>query len=274
MIKSLPAAAAATALAALIAFTPAQAVVSITSTGAAYTQDFDTLAGAGTNVAWANNSTLPGWYLFISTGAAAPSYNADGGSSNAGAFRSFGTTGSSERALGGLASGGTYWGSPASGAVAGYIAVGFANDTGAALAGFSIGFAGEQWRDGGATAPAPQTMSLQYGFGASLAAVSGWVSPGGSLDWSSPVFTNTAGGAAVDGNGAGRVAGRGGSIAVPWAAGDTLWLRWTERNDAGNDHGLAIDDFAFAVTPVPEPGIGAMLLAGMAVVGLLSRRRA
>jgi hypothetical protein len=68
----------------------------------------------------------------------------------------------------------------------------------------------------------------------------------------------------VDGNSAGRVTGRGGSLdlsANPWASGFTLWLRWIESNDSGNDHGLAIDNFSFAVTPVPEPGTLAMWLA-------------
>ena len=31
-----------------------------------------------------------------------------------------------------------------------------------------------------------------------------------------------------------------------WGSQQTLWLRWIERNDTGNDHGLAIDDFSLA----------------------------
>jgi hypothetical protein len=46
--------------------------------------------------------------------------------------------------------------------------------------------------------------------------------------------------------------------------------------------GVAVDDYALnaasgldwqAATPVPEPGTAALLLAGMAVVGRLTRRR-
>jgi hypothetical protein len=258
------------AAAALIAG-PAAAVVSINTPSSAYTESFDALAASGTSNAWVNDSTLPGWYLFVSNGNAPPTYIADAGGSNSGAFRSFGAAGSSERALGGLASGGAYWGSPSSGAVAGYIAVGFLNNTGTALDGFALAFDGEQWRDGGSTTPTAQTMALQYGFGASFAGVTSWISPGGSFDWASPVLANTSGGAAVDGNAAGLVAGRGGSVLTPWAAGETLWIRWIERNDTGNDHGLAIDNLS--LTPVPEPGAGAMLLAGLAVLGLLARRR-
>ena len=59
-----------------------------------------------------------------------------------------------------------------------------------------------------------------------------------------------------------------------WAAGDTLWVRWIERNDAGNDHGLAVDDLSLSVSAVPEPGALALMLAGLAAVGFVARRRA
>lgn len=256
-------------LAALSAHT-AQAAVSVGSSSFTYTQSFDTLAATGTNVPWVNDSTLVGWHLFAQpSGTAIASYLANDGSGNTGSFVSYGSTGSSERALGGLASGGTYFGSPASGAVAGWIAVAFTNATGSALAGFTLGFDGEQWRNGGnATA---QSMVLQYGFGNSFTTVASWTAPGGSFNYASPVATATA--AAVDGNVAGKVAGLGGSVSTSWAAGDTLWVRWIENNDAGNDHGLAIDNVSFSVTAVPEPGSVALLLAGLAAVGFVARRR-
>lgn len=143
------------------------------------------------------------------------------------------------------------------------------------MGGFTIGFDGEQWRNGGPTTTGgpvfAQPMVFEYGFGASFGAVSNWVSPGGGFDWTSPVFSGTAG--AVDGNTTGRVAGVGGTVATSWASGDTLWVRWTERNDFGNDHALAIDNLSLTVTPVPEPETYAMLLAGLAVLGGVARRR-
>ena len=51
-------------------------------------------------------------------------------------------------------------------------------------------------------------------------------------------------------------------------------MRWTERNDIGNDHGLAIDDLSFSVRAVPEPGALTLMLAGLAAVGFVARRRA
>jgi hypothetical protein len=252
-----------TAAAAAAALLPAHAAINVATAAFTYTQTFDTLAASGTPT-WANDTTLAGWGLYTAAGTAVPSYATGDGSSNTGSFYSFGTVGSAERALGGTASGGTYFGSPASGALAGYIAVSFTNGTGGGLTGFRLGFDGEQWRNGGNTSS--QAMVLQYGFGTSFGSVANWVQPGGNFDWSSPVVGSTA--AAVDGNGPGKVAGRGGSINTAWAAGDTLWVRWIDNNDVGNDHGLAIDNLSLSVSAVPEPatalllGLGAVVLAG------------
>lgn len=253
----------------LAAAANAQAAISVDSVGFTYSQDFDSLTTSTTATPWANDSTLPGWSLFISTLADAPTIVAGNGGGNAGSFYSFGGTGSADRALGGTASGGAYFGSPASNAVAGYIAVAFTNNSGGVLDGFTLGFNGEQWRNGGNTAA--QNMVLEFGVGASFGTVGTWTAPAG-LTWASPVVGAT--GAAVDGNTAGLVSGLSASFTqLAWAPGDTLWLRWIERNDGGNDHGLAIDDLSFSVTAVPEPGALTLMLAGLAAVGFIARRR-
>jgi hypothetical protein len=256
--------------AALLALLPAaQAQISITDPAFTYAQNFDSLTTATTAQPWANNSTLPGWSLLIGNGNAAPTLLGGTGSGNAGSFYSFGAAGSSERALGSTASGGTYFGSPATGAVAGWIAVAFTNNSGTVLDGFNFRFDGEQWRNGGNTAT--QSLIFEFGFGDSFATTS--FSPGSTFSlFTSPVVGSTA--AAVDGNTAGLVANlNGGTFNRNWAPGQTLWLRWADLNDAGNDHGLAIDNFSFAVTPVPEPGTLAMWLAGVASLGFVARRR-
>jgi hypothetical protein len=258
------------ATAALLSVLPVQAQISVGSPAFTYNQDFDSLTTtAATNVPWANDSTLTGWSLFNSLNAAITTYGADNGGNNTGTFRSYGSTGSAERALGSVASGGAYFGSPASGAVAGFISVAFSNGTGGALSAFTIGYDGEQWRNGGNTSAQPLTM--QYGFGASFGAVATWTALGPAFDFNSPVVGATA--TALDGNAAANRATLGGSVSTSWAAGDTLWLRWTDLNDVGNDHGLAIDNFSLSVTAVPEPGNHALLIAGLGVVAFVAGRR-
>ena len=226
------------------------AQLSISSGSPSYSQNFDGLAATNaTGITWLNNSTLPGWYLFTGSNVALSTYSAETGSTGNATFCSYGATnGGSERALGGLGSGGIYWGSPAPSAVAGYLAIAFTNSSGTTINSVSVGYNGEQWRkENNASA---QTMVLQYGFGNTFGGVSSWSTPGGNYNWASPVTGATAA-AAVNGNIAGHVSGRGGTLnSLGWLSGTTLWIRWIEVNDAGNDHALAIDDFTFsAVIP-------------------------
>jgi hypothetical protein len=249
----------------------ATAQAQVSYSGGTYNESFDSLASAGatpvTNIAWANDSTLPGWSLFNSLGNAPATYNAATGGSNTGAFYSLGSADSTERAFGGVASGGTYFGSPATGTVAGWIAFAATNSGSDTLSSFTVGFDGEQWRNGGNASA--QTMVLEYGFGATFGDVTTWTAPGGSFDFTSPVVGTTA--AAVDGNVAGLVSGLGGTVSdVSWSVGDTLWIRWIENNDAGNDHGLAIDNFSFSAVPAP----GAIALLGLGGLAAARRRRA
>lgn len=260
---------------ALFAASQANAAVVLSGTGTInYSQNFDTLATSGAANTWTNDSTLAGWSLFNKSNAAITTYAADTGSSNTGSFYSFGaSSGATDRALGGTASGGAYFGSPTTGTVAGYIAAAFTNSTGVTLNSVTLSFDGEQWRNGGNTSA--QTMVMQYGFGSSFASVV-WTSPGANFDWTSPVTGSTA--AAVNGNVAGLVSGKGGKLDnLSWDNNSTLWVRWVENNDAGNDHGLAIDNFTLSVnaitTTVPESDTSAMLLAGLGFMGFMARRR-
>ncbi|MEB3325614.1 MAG: hypothetical protein VKM17_09815, partial [Cyanobacteriota bacterium] len=232
-----------------------------------YTQNFDGLRTAGSGLGWSNDLTLPGWSLFrqSSGGAVAlTTYNANNGSSNSGAFISYGTTNSTDRALGGLGSGGSYYGAPASGAVAGWFALALTNSTAAAINRLEISFTGEQWRNGGNAAA--QTLVFQRGYGSSFQQVGSWLTPGGAFNWSSLVVSSTA--AAVDGNAAGRVGGRGGTLdlsATPWAPNTTLWLRWVVPNNPGDDHGLAIDDLR-----ITTPSVSTLAVAPSITLALTS----
>lgn len=256
----------------------ASAQISYTTSGSTYTQDFNTLIQTGTNQTWTNNSTLSGWWLYRqpTPGTDITTYNAGTGSSNAGNFYSFGASATdADRSLGGVASGGAYFGNPPTGTVAGWIAVSFTNNSGESLTSLTVNYNGEQWRDGGATTPNAQTMVMEYGFGASFTTVATWTPAGASFNFVSPVFVNTGSGAAVDGNVAGMVAGLGGTINTTWNNGDTLWIRFIENNDAGNDHGLSLDNFSFSgvSAAVPEPTTYALIGVTMATAGFVTYRR-
>ncbi|MCS6930060.1 MAG: HYR domain-containing protein [Saprospiraceae bacterium] len=225
--------------------------ISITSFGIPYNQNFDVLASSGTNIPWSNNTTIPGWYLFRqpAPGTALTAYNASDGSSTTGSMYSFGSISSSERALGAIASGGAYWGSPGAGSVAGWIAVAFQNNTGKTVSKISFTYDGEQWRDANTT---PQSLIVEYGIGASFTTVSSWTLAGTSFNFTSPVNSNSG---AINGNTVGKVPNIGGSIPITWNNGDILWIRWRITNAIGNDHGLSIDNFQF-ILPEYDVSVG------------------
>ena len=239
--------------------------MAISFTGS-YSQSFDGLATSGSNLSWTNDLTLNGWYLYRqpSPGTAIGQYTAGTGSTSAATFFSYGSGTQTDRALGGLGAGSTYYGSPASDAVAGWLALALTNSTTHAIDGLELSFAGEQWRNGGNTTA--QAMVLEFGIGADFTGVSSWVAPGGTFNWTSPVTGATAD--KVDGNSTGRVAQRGGELTgLSWQPNATLWLRWIERNDAGNDHGLAIDDLTITVVSATRPTLSISAVDNQATEG-------
>ena len=205
---------------------------SINAFGSPLTENFDTLASAGTSIAWTDNSTIPGWYSTRTT------YNSDTGGSNAGALYSFGAAAAAERALGGVASGTT---------LTIFFAAKLTNNTGGTISSLDISFMGEQWRNGGNATQATQTLTFQYQV-ADAGTITdadtpstGWTSFA-SLDFTSPINTPTAG--ALDGNAAANRTARAANLPVTVNNGQEIWLWWQDINDTGNDHGLAVDDLS------------------------------
>ncbi len=118
---------------------------SISSFGT-FIQDFDTLASTGSS-----SSTPEGWG-FAETGTNANiTYSAGTGSSNSGETFSFGATGSTERAFGGLLSG----------SVIPTIGAHFKNETGGTITTLTISYTGEQWRLG-ASGRGADRLDFQY----------------------------------------------------------------------------------------------------------------
>lgn len=270
----------ATATACLSAYSN-RALAVIVYGGGTYSQNFNSLTSVqdttSSTQAWTNDSTLTGWSLFAqpAPGTAITSYKGGDGSVNTGSYYSFGGSGSNERALGGLASGGAYFGSPLSGALAGWLAVGVSNNTGSAISSFTVNYDGEQWRDGGAptTGSVAQTMVMEYGYGATFGAVASWTAAGPAFNFTSPTIGATTG-IGLDGNlPANRIAGLGGTINSTWSNGSTLWVRWIENNDVSNDHALAIDNFSLTTSQVPEPATNVLLGLGALGLAVLRRRR-
>ncbi|HEV8578167.1 MAG TPA: ExeM/NucH family extracellular endonuclease [Thermoanaerobaculia bacterium] len=226
---------------------PILAQVSLTTIGTASTQNFDTLATSGTANTWTDNSTLPGWYAqFSATPANPTTYRADSGGANTGAIYSWGVAGVNpltERAFGMLSSG-----TP----VTVLTAVRLVNNTGVTISSLDISYNGEQWRDGGAVTPVAQTTFFEYQV-ANAGTITdantpttGWTAFS-SLNITSPTFTNTGAGAALDGNAAANRIAKSASLLVTVSPGQEIWLRWRDINDTGNDHGMGVDDFS--VTP-------------------------
>ena len=128
--------------------------VAITTFGTPITQNFDSLASAGTTITWTDNTTLPGWYSQFQSTSGPTTYTVDTGVSSAGGIYSDGVQGAhpvSDRALGSIASNTT-------GNI--YNALKLSNATGSTINSLVISYTGEQWRNGGNTSA--QALSFQY----------------------------------------------------------------------------------------------------------------
>jgi hypothetical protein len=281
-------------LSTVVGFSPdVLASITYTTPGSLYSQNFDSLPNTPENVSlgtsptgWVDDTASPGagqfsivgWYLYHLTSQSEGGANGHqrvrigAGTANTGAFMSYGSSGSTDRALGDLGSN-TLSGNNAP---TNDIWFGFrvSNNTGVTLDSFTLTYNGEQWRDGGAATPVAQTMNFMWSTTAtamsdpnsSFTAVS-------ALDFTSPVFANTGGGAAVNGNTVGRVNGITATVTgLNWLPGTDIWLRWDDVNHAGNDHGLAVDDLTFTAD-VPEPGTASLLGIGALALAFRLRSR-
>ncbi len=260
------------AIASALLATTASAAVILTTTS--YSENFDnTLSGvsvsgafsstAGVQAAIPPGGSSSGWdgAKIAGTGTTNMNFTVDNGGANSGAIYSYGSTGSGERALGALASGSN----------AAAVGVELVNNTGKAITEVSVRYLGEFWRSSTST---QNVLTFAYLAGTSGsttyltdAAATGFASL--DLIGPAPVAAN----GALDGNLLANQATFSGTIPVAVPQGQSLYLRWSDFNDVGNDAGLAIDDFELTATVVPEPATLTLLgLVGLTVAGGLRRR--
>lgn len=197
----------------------------------AYTQDFDSLAVSGAGNPWSDDSTIAGWYSSRFT------YNAGTGSSTTGALYSFGASGSGERALGSVASGSTtiQYGAR------------FVNDTSTTVGSILVRYTGEQWRNSGN--PAQHHLDFSYQVGETITSLTTgtWTDVDG-LDFVGPVAGGTA--SALNGNDSANRLGLAVDVVVQIPPGHEIMLRWSDSDDTGSDHGLAVDDLEVTGAPL------------------------
>src|SRR5205085_10220446 len=219
---------------------PVKPSVNVNTLGSPITQNFDTLATRGTANTWTDDTTLPGWYSQFSAVTTNPTtYRADTGTSNTGAIYSYGIAGTNpvtDRAFGSVASG-------TPGDI--FHALKLTNNTGSTITSLDISYTGEQWRNGGNTSAQQLDFQYQVANAGTITdantPTTGWTDFD-TLDFVSPTTGATA--AALDGNAAANRTAKSANLPVTVNNGQEIWLRWKDTNDAGNDHGPAIDDFS------------------------------
>lgn len=211
---------------------PARAAgtVTLTALDTAYSEDFNTLASTGT----ANTAVPNGWDFSESGTNANTTYRAGTGSDNTGDTYSFGASGSSERAFGGLRSG----------TLVPLVGAQFTNQTGATITSLEISYTGEQWRLGQNTSGrAADRLDFQVSTNATSLTSGAWTDVD-ALDFASPVVAGTVG--ALNGNDAANRTALSGTISgLSLAPGATFWIRWVDSDlIPGADDGLSVDDFS------------------------------
>ena len=257
-------------LSGLIVSLPAVVNADISYPGSTINENFDSLGSANVNGLFSATigvqSNLPGSTGFAGTkiagtGTSAANFVASDGTANSGAIYTFGAGGDSDRALGAIASG------------TNAMAFGFrlVNNSANVLQDITVSFTQENWRS---STSVVNTIAASWSTSASptdfLSAASGFTNVS-SLDLVGP--TPVANNGALNGNLAANQAARSFTFAgINLAVGSSLYLRWQDVNDVGNDAGLAIDNMTISATAVPEP-TSAGLLALTGVAGLAFRRR-
>jgi PEP-CTERM motif len=245
-------------MAAIAAIAGGSAQAAIVLSTPSYFENFDTLASTGTS------SALPNGFLIAeSLTNANNSYAAGTGSSNIGNTYSFGSAGSTDRALGGLRSGNLL---PLFGAQ-------FTNGFGRVINAFTISYIGELYRLGTAGGRTDRLL-FEYSTNATSLTTGTWT-PLSALNFTTPNTTGTVG--LRDGNLAANQTALTGRISgLEVLRGQSIFVRFLDFDAIDADDGFGIDNFRvdqFALGQVPEPATWAMMIAGFGFIGGALRRR-
>ena len=242
--------------------------ISLTTFAAnSYTQNFDVLGtatisnvisgtlGVQTSLGDVVNTNLNGWYG-AKIGGSGTSANlvANNGSLSSGALYNYGSTNSPanvDRSLGGLSSGTMV---PGFGALV-------QNNTGSTINSIVINLTGKFWRS---STSVQNVLTFGYGLvdGSTfnnlnfLSAPGASALPSANVVGPAPVVSN----GSLDGNDpANQTLITNVAIPVQLLPGETMFFRWQDSNNTGNDAGLAIDNLSLtASTSLPLPVVGSV----------------
>ncbi|MGD9688259.1 MAG: hypothetical protein AB7K52_05205 [Phycisphaerales bacterium] len=254
---------------AAVALSATSALASVSYTGGTLTENFNSLPSTGVMSGFFTgtgvHAGIPGLTTWVGarlggTGSAM-NFIANAGDSNSGALFSYGDVDATERALGSLASGSNI----------GAFGVELVNDTSDTLTELVFSFDREQYRSSTSASGTPNTLAFAYGFSGGMITSANFLSDAGMT---AHAAGDLVGDAPVASNGIitpPSVLAVGFTITgISWAPGQSLFIRWQDFNDQGNDAGLAVDNLSFTAR-VPTPGTAA--LVGLAGLAGLRRRR-
>ncbi len=220
----------------------------VSFTGSNYTQNFDGLLPTPIPN---NAQTLPsvsilpqGWTVVESLTNSDSSISIDNGNSGTGDTYLYGTTGSNERALG----------SYSSGSMTSVYGLALVNNTGATIDNFTLAYIGEQWKNGINGSAVLNQLTFEYSTTATGLTDTPAFTRVAALDFTAPQGGNVGSDVAIDGNLLANQQSISNQVTgITWGAGTTLYLRWTDINDTGNDDGLGIDSLTFSVAASNQP---------------------
>lgn len=205
--------------------------------GGVYTQNFDSLVATNntTGHTWTNDSTLPGWFASRSTyaatdatlGGSAANFVPTATAANVGLF-SFGTANATDRAFGFRST------SSITSHTHLHLGLQLVNTSPTTLSRIQLRFNGEQWLRSSTTTV--HSLIVEYKLGsATLSDTTGWTALS-TVRFYSPDAATTA--AATNGNASPWRVPLAVSIGdLNWNVGQQLWIRFTDSNESGNEHG-------------------------------------